>query len=117
MVSAEVGREAVAADGHALDRHSRRPHAARRCGQACLSLEDALRRRVIGQDHAIAAVAQAVQVSRAHLADPRKPAGVFLLVGTSGVGKTETALALAEQLYGGAAKPHDREPVGVQGGA
>ena len=67
-----------------------------------LSLEDALRRRVIGQDHAIRAIADAVQISRAHLSDPRKPVGVFLLVGTSGVGKTETAVALAEQLYGGA---------------
>ncbi len=67
-----------------------------------LSLEDALRRRVIGQDHALRTIADAVQISRAGLADPRKPVGVFLLVGTSGVGKTETALALADQLYGGA---------------
>ncbi len=67
-----------------------------------LSLEDALRARVIGQDHAIRAIADAVQISRASLSDPRKPVGVFLLVGTSGVGKTETAVALAEQLYGGA---------------
>ncbi len=66
-----------------------------------LSLEDALRQRVIGQDHALRAIADAVQISRANLADPRKPVGVFLLVGTSGVGKTETAVALAEQLYGG----------------
>ncbi len=66
-----------------------------------LSLEDALRRRVIGQDHALRTIADAVQISRANLADPRKPVGVFLLVGTSGVGKTETAVALAEQLYGG----------------
>ncbi len=67
-----------------------------------LSLEAALRRRVIGQDHGLRAIADAVQISRANLADPRKPVGVFLLVGTSGVGKTETAVALAEQLYGGA---------------
>ncbi len=66
-----------------------------------LSLEDALRRRVIGQDHALRTIADAVQISRAGLSDPRKPVGVFLLVGTSGVGKTETAVALAEQLYGG----------------
>jgi type VI secretion system protein VasG len=66
-----------------------------------LSLEDALRQRVIGQDHALRMIADSVQISRANLADPRKPVGVFLLVGTSGVGKTETALALAEQLYGG----------------
>ena len=66
-----------------------------------LSLEAALRQRVIGQDHALRAIADAVQISRASLSDPRKPVGVFLLVGTSGVGKTETAVALAEQLYGG----------------
>ena len=66
-----------------------------------LSLEDALRQRVIGQDHALKMIADAVQISRAGLSDPRKPVGVFLLVGTSGVGKTETAVALAEQLYGG----------------
>ncbi len=66
-----------------------------------LSLEDALRQRVIGQDHALRTIGDAVQISRAGLADPRKPVGVFLLVGTSGVGKTETAVALAEQLYGG----------------
>jgi type VI secretion system protein VasG len=66
-----------------------------------LSLEAALKRRVIGQDHALRMIADAVQISRANMADPRKPVGVFLLVGTSGVGKTETALALADQLYGG----------------
>ena len=66
-----------------------------------LSLESALRQRVIGQDHALRMIADAVQISRAGLADPRKPVGVFLLVGTSGVGKTETAVALSEQLYGG----------------
>ncbi len=101
MVSAEVGRDAVAA---VVKRWTGIPvgRMLRDDVDSVLSLEDALRRRVIGQDHALAAVAQAVQVSRARLADPRKPAGVFLLVGTSGVGKTETALALAEILYGGA---------------
>src|SRR5262249_44933148 len=59
-----------------------------------LSLQDALARRVVGQDHALAAVAEAIRTSRAGLTDPRKPIGVFLMVGTSGVGKTETALAL-----------------------
>lgn len=67
-----------------------------------LRLEDDLRARVIGQDHALKAVAEAVRVSRAGLTDPRKPVGVFLMVGTSGVGKTETATALADLLYGGA---------------
>ena len=80
-----------------------------------LSLEDALRARVIGQDHAIQAIAASVQISRASLSDPRKPVGVFLLVGTSGVGKTETALALAEQLYGGAQSLDHGEFVRVQG--
>ncbi len=66
-----------------------------------LGLRAALALRVIGQDHALEAVAQAIRVSRAGLTDPRKPVGVFLMVGPSGVGKTETALGLAEALYGG----------------
>ena len=66
-----------------------------------LNLREALSRRVVGQNHALEAVAQAIRTSRAGLTDPRKPVGVFLMVGTSGVGKTETALALAETLYGG----------------
>ena len=66
-----------------------------------LQLQSALARRVVGQPHALEAVAQAIRTSRAGLTDPRKPVGVFLMVGTSGVGKTETALALAELLYGG----------------
>jgi type VI secretion system protein VasG len=56
---------------------------------------------VVGQQHALHAVAQAIQTSRAKLTDPRKPIGVFLMVGPSGTGKTETALTLAELLYGG----------------
>ena len=68
---------------------------------AVLRLRDSLGRRIIGQDHALEAVAQAIWTSRAGLTDPRKPVGVFLMVGTSGVGKTETALALADILYGG----------------
>ncbi len=66
-----------------------------------LTLREALARRVVGQDHALDAVSRAVMMSRAGLTDPRKPVGVFLMVGTSGVGKTETALALADILYGG----------------
>jgi type VI secretion system protein VasG len=69
--------------------------------KSVLSLREGLEKRVIGQPHALEAVAQAIRVSRAGLTDPRKPIGVFLMVGTSGVGKTETALALAELLYGG----------------
>jgi type VI secretion system protein VasG len=66
-----------------------------------LTLDDKLRERIIGQDQALVAIAEAVKTSRAKLADARKPIGVFLMVGTSGVGKTETALALSELLYGG----------------
>jgi type VI secretion system protein VasG len=60
-----------------------------------------LGQRVIGQDHAMEMIARRIQTSRAGLDNPNKPVGVFLLAGTSGVGKTETALALAEALYGG----------------
>ncbi|GHD57818.1 type VI secretion system ATPase TssH [Jeongeupia chitinilytica] len=60
-----------------------------------------LAERVIGQDHALEQIAERVQIAKANLDDPSKPKGVFMLVGPSGVGKTETALALAEALYGG----------------
>ncbi len=66
-----------------------------------LNLKEMLQKRIVGQDHALEAVAQAIRTSRAKLTDPRKPIGVFLMVGTSGTGKTETALALADLLYGG----------------
>ena len=66
-----------------------------------LDLTKALNQRVIGQDHALEMIAKRIQTSRANLDNPNKPIGVFLLAGTSGVGKTETALALAETLYGG----------------
>jgi type VI secretion system protein VasG len=66
-----------------------------------LSLKERLEQRVIGQPHALEAVAQRIATSRANLTDPRRPVGVFLLVGPSGVGKTETALSLAEALFGG----------------
>jgi type VI secretion system protein VasG len=69
--------------------------------QTVLNLEASLGKRVMGQDHALAAIAQRIHTSRAALDDPRRPVGVFLLVGPSGVGKTETALALADSLYGG----------------
>lgn len=68
---------------------------------AVLALHDRLGQRVIGQTHALEAIAQRIRTARAGLTDPRRPVGVFLLVGTSGVGKTETALALADTLYGG----------------
>ncbi|ALV07123.1 type VI secretion system ATPase TssH [Roseateles depolymerans] len=69
--------------------------------QAVLQLADTLNQRVIGQRHALEMIAKRIEVSRARLDNPNKPIGVFLLAGTSGVGKTETALALAEALYGG----------------
>jgi type VI secretion system protein VasG len=66
-----------------------------------LRLPQLLAQRVIGQDHAMEMIAKRIQTSRAGLDNPSKPIGVFMLAGTSGVGKTETALALAEALYGG----------------
>ncbi|MBI6550358.1 type VI secretion system ATPase TssH [Xenorhabdus lircayensis] len=68
---------------------------------AVLQLADTLNQRVIGQYHALESIAKRVRTSRARLDDPNKPVGVFMLCGPSGVGKTETALALAETLYGG----------------
>jgi type VI secretion system protein VasG len=69
--------------------------------QAVLNLADTLTKRVIGQKHALELIAQRIKTTRAGLEDPRKPIGVFLLAGPSGVGKTETALALSEALFGG----------------
>ncbi len=69
--------------------------------EAVLKLADALSERVIGQRHGLEMVAKRIQTSRAKLDNPSKPIGVFMLCGTSGIGKTETALALAEALYGG----------------
>lgn len=69
--------------------------------QQVLSLADILERRVIGQRHALELVARRIQTSRARLDNPNRPIGVFMLVGPSGTGKTETALTLAEALYGG----------------
>jgi type VI secretion system protein VasG len=66
-----------------------------------LNLAGTLAQRVVGQDHALEMIARRVQTARAGLENPGKPIGVFLLAGPSGVGKTETALALAEALYGG----------------
>ena len=64
-------------------------------------MADTLDQRVIGQRHALEMIAKRIQTSRAGLENPNKPIGVFMLAGPSGVGKTETALALAEALYGG----------------
>jgi len=69
--------------------------------EAILKLGETLGQRVIGQQHGLDTIAKRIQTSRASLDNPSKPIGVFLLAGPSGVGKTETALALAETLYGG----------------
>ncbi len=69
--------------------------------ETVLKLADNLEQRIIGQRHALEMIAKRIQTSRAGLDNPNKPIGVFMLAGTSGVGKTETALALAETLYGG----------------
>jgi type VI secretion system protein VasG len=69
--------------------------------ETILKLADALEQRIIGQRHALDMIARRIQTSRASLENPGKPIGVFMLAGSSGVGKTETALALGEALYGG----------------
>ncbi len=69
--------------------------------ETVLSLSDRLKKRIIGQDHGLEAIEQVIQTAHAGIEDPSKPTGVFMLVGPSGVGKTETALALSELLYGG----------------
>jgi type VI secretion system protein VasG len=69
--------------------------------EAVLRLADTLSQRVIGQRHGLETIARRIQTSRAKLDNPNKPIGVFMLCGPSGIGKTETALALAESLYGG----------------
>ena len=69
--------------------------------QTVLQLEDHMRRQIVGQDHALAALARSIRTSHANITDPKRPVGVFMLVGTSGVGKTETAKALSDLLYGG----------------
>lgn len=69
--------------------------------ETVLNLDGHLKKRIIGQDHALEMIAKRIQTSRAGLDNPSKPIGVFMLAGTSGVGKTETALALAEAMYGG----------------
>jgi type VI secretion system protein VasG len=69
--------------------------------QTVLTLKNKLEDRIVGQTHAMDAIAQRIRTARANLTDPKRPIGVFMLVGTSGVGKTETALALADLLYGG----------------
>ena len=69
--------------------------------RAVMELPKRLNERVIGQSHALEQLSESIMTARAGLADPRKPLGVFMLVGPSGVGKTETALAIAESMYGG----------------
>ncbi|HMO68516.1 MAG TPA: type VI secretion system ATPase TssH [Novosphingobium sp.] len=69
--------------------------------ESVLTISDQLKRRVIGQDHAMDAIAKRIQNSRAKLDNPNKPVGVFMLCGPSGVGKTETAMVLSELLFSG----------------
>jgi type VI secretion system protein VasG len=69
--------------------------------QSVMKLADTLSERVIGQKHGLDTIANTIRLSRTGLNNPTRPIGVFMLVGTSGVGKTETALALADTLYGG----------------
>jgi type VI secretion system protein VasG len=69
--------------------------------ETVLSLAEVLTKRVVGQSHGLSAIAKRIETNRARLDNPNKPIGVFMLCGPSGVGKTETALALAEALYGG----------------
>lgn len=69
--------------------------------RAVMELPQRLEERVIGQSHALVQLGESIMTARAGLSDPRKPLGVFMLVGPSGVGKTETALAIAESMYGG----------------
>ncbi|SBT16764.1 Chaperone protein ClpB [Marinomonas gallaica] len=69
--------------------------------QKVLTVQTELQKRIIGQDHALDAVSQSVRIASAKLKDPKQPIGVFMFCGSSGVGKTETALALADLLYGG----------------
>ncbi len=69
--------------------------------KALLEMEDRLRKRIKGQDHALHTIAKELRAARAGLKQPQQPMGVFILVGPSGVGKTETALSLADMLYGG----------------
>lgn len=66
-----------------------------------LNLKELMEKSIVGQSHALDRIAQSIRTSRANLRDPRTPIGVFLLAGTSGVGKTETAITLAQLLYGG----------------
>ena len=102
LIHREVDREAVAA---VIARWTGIPvgRLMRDAVTASRSLEDRLRKRVTGQDSALATIAAAILTATVGFADPRKPPGVFLMVGTSGVGKTETALALAEAMHGGEA--------------
>lgn len=66
-----------------------------------LNLREEMEKRVVGQSHGLEAIAQSIRTSRAKMKDPQRPIGVFMLAGPSGVGKTETAITVAELLYGG----------------
>jgi type VI secretion system protein VasG len=100
LVHAEVDRDAVAqvvADWTGIPVGKMRTSSI----EIMLRLEDLLQERIKGQNHATAAVAEAIRMSQAGVRNPQTPVAVMLFVGPSGVGKTETALALADLLYGG----------------
>ena len=82
-----------------------------------LRMEEALHKRVVGQDEPVKAVSRAIRRSRAGLKDPHRPAGSFIFLGPSGVGKTELARTLAEFLFGEESGPHPGGHVGVHGEA
>ena len=94
------GAEPILLD-HRRERYRIRPSDMREKTQTVLDLEVRLRERIKGQDPALAAVAKEIRAAQSGIKDPAQPQGVFLLVGPSGVGKTETALALADLLFGG----------------
>ncbi|MCK7510912.1 MAG: hypothetical protein MZV70_47125 [Desulfobacterales bacterium] len=99
-----------------LDRHPRRPDAGRRDRDRAATWRTCSGERIIGQDHALDAIAQMIQTAHAGHRGPVQAHGVFLLVGPSGVGKTETALALSDLLYGGEQQPDHHQHVRVPGG-
>jgi type VI secretion system protein VasG len=100
MIYAHVDEQSACFGGVGLDRHPR-GRMVRDEIETVLKLPEILNRRVVGQSHGLAMIAKRIETSRAKLDNPSKPIGVFMLAGPSGVGKTETALALAEALYGG----------------
>jgi len=101
MIYAHVDEQAVASVVVRLDWAFRSAGWVQDEVETILNLADILNKRVVGQSHGLKMIAKRIETNRAKLDNPNKPIGVFMLCGPSGVGKTETALALAEALYGG----------------